>query len=252
MRGADGYNESLFSTVRLEEFVPQAHPLRQIRMWLDEALSKMDAKFSAMYEVDVKGGRPSIAPEKLMRAMLLQVLYSIRSERQLVEQISYNLLFRWFVGLTIEDEVWSHSVFSKNRDRLLEFDAVTDLFNATVEASQKRGPAFERVTCPQQTGPVRTRSFSEKKANMKKRFTEGQNIGFLKEAEAGMPVKELCRKHSFSDASLYAWRAKFGGMKVSEARRLKDLETENARLKKLLAEAMLDMEARKIVVKGRP
>lgn len=87
MRGADGYNESLFSTVRPEEFVPQAHPLRHIRTWLNEVLSKMDAKFSAMYEVDAKGGRPSITPEKLMRAMLLQVLYSIRSERQLVEQI---------------------------------------------------------------------------------------------------------------------------------------------------------------------
>ncbi len=107
MRGADGYNESLFSTVRLEELVPQAHPLRQVRIWLNEALSKMDAKFSAMYEVDAKGGRPSIAPEKLTRAMLLQVLYSIRSERQLVEQISYNLLFRWFVGLSIEETVWT-------------------------------------------------------------------------------------------------------------------------------------------------
>ncbi|MCA8023597.1 IS5 family transposase [Burkholderia metallica] len=139
MRGADGYNESLFSTVRLEEFVPQAHLLRQVRAWLNEALSKMDAKFSAMYEVDVKGGRPSIAPEKLMRAMLLQVLYSIRSERQLVEQISYSLLFRWFVGLSIEDSVWNHSVFSKNRDRLLEFDAVTELFNATVETARMRG-----------------------------------------------------------------------------------------------------------------
>ncbi|AJK45978.1 transposase, IS4 family [Burkholderia plantarii] len=105
MRGADGYNESLFSTVRLEEFVPQAHPLRQIRTRLNEALSKMDAKFSAMCEVDVKGGRPSITPEKLMRAMRLQVLYSICSERPLVEQISYNLLFRWFVGLSIEDAV---------------------------------------------------------------------------------------------------------------------------------------------------
>ena len=85
----------------------------------------MDTKFSAMYEADIKGGRPSIAPEKLMRAMLLQVLYSIRSERQLVEQIQYNLLFRWFVGLAIEDAVWNHSVFSKNRDRLIEHDAVT-------------------------------------------------------------------------------------------------------------------------------
>ncbi|VWC00262.1 transposase [Burkholderia lata] len=78
---------------------------------------------------------------------------------------------------------------------------------------------------------------------MKKRFTEQQIIGFMKEAEAGMPVKELCRKHGFSDASFYTWRANFGGMEVSEARRLKDLEVENAWLKKLLAEAMLDMEA---------
>ncbi len=103
MRGTDSYNESLFSTVRLEEFVPQAHPLRAIRTWMNQALADMEAKFSAMYEADVVGGRPSIAPEKLMRAMLLQVLYSVRSERQIVEQISYNLLFRWFVGLSIED-----------------------------------------------------------------------------------------------------------------------------------------------------
>ena len=139
MRGADSYNESLFSTIRLEAFVPADHPLRPIRAWFNEALTGLDAKFSAMYERDVKGGRPSIAPEKLMRAMLLQVLYSIRSERQLVEQISYNLLYRWFVGLAIEDTVWNHSVFSKNRDRLIAFDVVTDLFNATVEQAHGRG-----------------------------------------------------------------------------------------------------------------
>lgn len=139
MRGADSYSESLFTTVKLEAFVPANHPLRPIRSWVNDALSKMDGKFSAMYEADVKGGRPSIAPEKLMRAMLLQVLYSVRSERQLVEQITYNLLFRWFVGLSIEDTVWNHSVFSKNRDRLIEHDAVTDLFNATVEMAEQRG-----------------------------------------------------------------------------------------------------------------
>ncbi|MBZ8139659.1 IS5/IS1182 family transposase [Rubrivivax gelatinosus] len=138
MRGADSYNEALFSTVRLEDFVPAKHPLRVIRTWVNDALAKMDGKFSAMYEADVRGGRPSIAPEKLMRAMLLQVLYSVRSERQLVEQIQYNLLFRWFVGLAIEDAVWHHSVFSKNRDRLIEHDAVTDLFNETVEMAHKR------------------------------------------------------------------------------------------------------------------
>ena len=139
MRGADSYNEALFSTIRLEEFVPTNHPLRPIRTWLNAVLTKMDTRFSAMYEADVKGGRPSIAPEKLMRAMLLQVLYSIRSERLLVEQISYNLLFRWFVGLSIEDAVWNHSVFSKNRDRLITFDAVTELFNATVEMAATQG-----------------------------------------------------------------------------------------------------------------
>ena len=129
----------MFSTIKLEDFVPASHPLRAIRSWVNDALAKMDAKFSAMYEADIKGGHPSIAPEKLMRAMLLQVLYSVRSERQLVEQIQYNLLFRWFVGLAIEDAVWNHSVFSKNRGRLIEHDAVTDLFNATVEMAQERG-----------------------------------------------------------------------------------------------------------------
>ena len=113
MRGADSYNESLFSTVRLEEFVPAKHPLRAICTWVNDALAKMDEKFSAMYEADIKGGRPSIVPEKLMRAMLLQVLYSVRSERQLVEQIQYNLLFRWFVGLAIEDEVRQHRRLGK-------------------------------------------------------------------------------------------------------------------------------------------
>jgi transposase len=139
MRGRDGYNESLFSTVRLEDFVPADHPLRPIRAWINEALTRLDERFSAMYEADVKGGRPSIAPEKLVRAMLLQVLYSVRSERQLVEQINYNLLFRWFVGLAIEDPVWNHSVFSKNRNRLIEHDVVIALFNSTVAMAQAKG-----------------------------------------------------------------------------------------------------------------
>ena len=119
--------------------MPADHPLRAIRAWVNEALATMDVRFSAMYEADIRSGRPSIAPEKLMRAMPLQVFYSVRSERQLVEQINYNLLFRWFVGLSIDDMVWNHSVFSKNRDRLIEHDAVTQVFNATVEMAQARG-----------------------------------------------------------------------------------------------------------------
>jgi transposase len=139
MRGADTFSESLFTVAKLEDFVPADHPLRPIRQWINEALVQMDRRFAAMYEADIRGGRPSIAPEKLMRAMLLQVLYSIRSERQLVEQIRYNLLFRWFVGLAIDDAVWNHSVFSKNRDRLIEHDAVTELFQRTVQMAKERG-----------------------------------------------------------------------------------------------------------------
>jgi len=134
MRGADSYSENLFSTIRLDDFVPANHTLRAIRGWMNETLARMDERASAMYEADVRGGRPSIAPEELMRAMLLQVLFSIRSEQQLVEQINYNLLFRWFVGLSIDDAMWNHSVFSKDRDRLIEREAVTELFNATHES----------------------------------------------------------------------------------------------------------------------
>ncbi len=137
MRGGDNYTENLFSVVRLEDFVPSNHPLRPLRTWINEALQRMDPLFSQMYDTGLQGGRPSIAPEKLLRAMLLQVFYSIRSERQLVEQISYNLLFRWFVGLSIDDKVWNHSVFSKNRDRMLEHDVVTAFFNQVVEMAEQ-------------------------------------------------------------------------------------------------------------------
>jgi transposase len=124
MRGADGYTEAMFTMAKLVDFVPANHPLRPIRLWLNGALKRMDAVFTRMYESDAKGGRPIIAPEKLIRALLLQVLYSIRSERMLMEQISYNMLFRWFVGLAMDDAVWDHSTFSKYRDRLLVHDVI--------------------------------------------------------------------------------------------------------------------------------
>ena len=138
MRGSDGHNESLFSTVRLGDFVPTNDPLRPIRTWTTEALARMHECLSAMCEADVKGGRPSIAPETLVRALLLQVLYSVRTERQLVEQINYDLLFRRFVGLSIEDEAWNHAVFSKIRDRMIEHDLVIELFNATVNMARAK------------------------------------------------------------------------------------------------------------------
>lgn len=139
MRGADTFTESLFTLRKLEDFVPAEHPLRPIRQMVNAALVKMDELFSGMYEADVKGGRPSIAPEKLLRAMLLQVFYSVRSERQLMEQTQYNLLFRWFVGLSMDDAVWVPTVFTKNRERLIEHDAIIELFNLVLEQAEHKG-----------------------------------------------------------------------------------------------------------------
>ena len=138
MRGADTFTESLFTMRHLDDFVPANHPLRAIRVMVNAALVKMDALLSGMYEADIKGGRPSIAPEKLLRAMLLQIFYSVRSERQLMEQTQYNLLFRWFIGLSMDDAVWVPTVFSKNRERLIEHDAVVELFNQVLEMARQR------------------------------------------------------------------------------------------------------------------
>ncbi len=138
MRGADTFTESLFSMRHLDDFVPADHPLRVIRVMVNNALANMDGLFSQMYAADIKGGRPSIAPEKLLRAMLLQVLYSVRSERQIMEQTQYNLLFRWFIGLAMDDVVWVPTVFSKNRERLIEHDAVIEFFNQIVQQAQQQ------------------------------------------------------------------------------------------------------------------
>jgi transposase len=119
MRGSDKTSGSLFSYVDLEERIPARHPLRKIRQVVNDALVSLDAEFAALY---ADFGRPSIAPERLIRASLLQILFSIRSERQLMEQMQYNLMFRWFVGLGIDDAVWVPTVFTKNRDRLLTTD----------------------------------------------------------------------------------------------------------------------------------
>ena len=139
MRGADVLQESLFTVRKLDDFVPASHPLRPIRERVNEALARLDGLLAQMYADDAKGGRPSIAPEKLLRAMLLQVFYSIRSERQLMEQIQYNLLFRWFVGLAMDDAVWVPTVFSKNRDRLIEHDVIVALFNEVLAQADQEG-----------------------------------------------------------------------------------------------------------------
>src|SRR5215475_10487788 len=133
MRGEDHQQSELFSYGSLEERVPADHPLRPIRAMVDRALQNMSPRFDAIYGED---GRRSIPPERLLRALLLQVLYSIRSERMLMEQLAYNLLFRWFVGLEMDEPVWNHAVFSKNRERLLNQE-VARWFFARVLAQAK-------------------------------------------------------------------------------------------------------------------
>jgi transposase len=135
MRGSDGMQEGLFTLAKLEDFVPADHPLRAIRVVVNDALGGLNELFNSIY---ADSGRASIAPEKLLRAMLIQVFFSVRSERQLMEQIRYNLLFRWFIGLAIDDEVWDHSVFSKNRDRLLEHAVVERFFTEVMRLADQR------------------------------------------------------------------------------------------------------------------
>src|ERR1700744_5017257 len=134
MRGEDIQQSELFSYGSLEDRVPANHPLRAIRRMVDEALREMSTRFEEIYPED---GRRSIPPERLLRALLLQLLYAIRSERMLMEQLEYNLLFRWFVGLSANEPVWHPTVFTKNRDRLLE-GAVSEQFFSLIVTQARR------------------------------------------------------------------------------------------------------------------
>src|ERR1700681_857616 len=135
MRGEDQRSEVLFSYVRLESRTPADHPLRAIRTLIDEALNGLSRDFNKLYARD---GRPSIPPERLLRALLLQAFYTVRSERQLMEQLNYNLLFRWFVGLSADDQVWNARVFCKNRDRVLDGDIAAKFFASVLNLPQVR------------------------------------------------------------------------------------------------------------------
>ncbi len=135
MRGQDESSGNLFSYIDLEDRVPAKHPLRMIRGIVNEVLETLSGEFEAMYSYT---GRPSIPPEKLLRALLLQAFYTIRSERQLMEQLNFNLLFRWFVGLGLDDVVWDASSFAKNRDRLLDADVSAKLLRSVIEHRKVR------------------------------------------------------------------------------------------------------------------
>jgi transposase len=142
MRGDERFQDGIFSYVSLEQRVPQDHPLRAVRQLTDKVLQSLSGEFDQLYAAS---GRPSIAPEYILRALLLQVFYSVRSERLLVEQIDYNLLFRWFVGLGMDDAVWNHAVFSKNRDRLLTSE-VAQRFFAEVNRQARKFMSDEHFT----------------------------------------------------------------------------------------------------------
>jgi transposase len=133
MRGDDREPEAMFSYVSAEQRVPRDHPLRAIRTLVDEVLREMSREFDRLY---ARVGRPSIPPERLLRAQVLQVFYSIRSERLLMEQLDYNLLFRWFVGMDMDEPIWAPTVFSKNRDRLLNQDIARSFFRRIVERAK--------------------------------------------------------------------------------------------------------------------
>jgi transposase len=135
MRGIDTQQSELFSYGSIEDRIPPEHPLRPIRVMTDEALKQMSVRFDEIYGSE---GRPSIPPERLVRAVLLQMLYSVRSERMLMEQMQYNLLFRWFVGLSASEPVWHPTVFTKNRDRLLEGAVAEEFFSLIVEQARGR------------------------------------------------------------------------------------------------------------------
>src|SRR6266536_5031364 len=136
MRGKDEQQLDVFSYVSPEQRVPQDHPLRLLRAMTDEALRDLQPRFNKLY---ANTGRPSIAPEKLLRALLLQALYGKRSERLLMEELDYSLLFRWFVGLGIDEEVWDATVFSKNRDRLIEGEIAVRFFAAVRGQLERSG-----------------------------------------------------------------------------------------------------------------
>src|SRR5712692_5154033 len=136
MRGPDEKQGEVFSYVPLEDRIPRDHPLRRIRPMVDRGLQEMWSHFEALY---ARRGRPSIAPERLLRALLLQALFTIRSETQLMEQLDYNLLYRWFVGLGVDDPVWVPTVFTKNRDRLLEADVARKFLAELMDHKELRG-----------------------------------------------------------------------------------------------------------------
>jgi transposase len=191
MRGDERLQGGMFSYVTLEQRVPQDHPLREIRRLTDVVLASLSGAFDEMYSAS---GRPSIAPEYVLRALLLQAFYSVRSERQLVEQLDYNLLFRWFVGLGMDDAVWNHAVFSKNRDRLLTSEVAQQFF-AEVNKQAKRFMSDEHFT----VDGTLIQAWASQKSFRKKDGSDGDGTNFHRQQR----TNETHESTTDPDARLY-------------------------------------------------
>ena len=190
MRGHDLHQDAMFSYLSPEQRVPQDHPLRPIRRMTDQALQRLSPRFERMY-ADI--GRPSIAPEKLLRALLLQVLYTIRSERMLLEQLDYNLLFRWFVGLNMDDAVWVPTVFSKNRDRLLEGAVAEAFFDEVLrEAGEQELLSEEHFT----VDGTLLEAWASQKSFQRKDAPEGPPAGGSGQSHGGLPQREADQRNA--------------------------------------------------------
>ena len=186
MRGADVTQERLFSYVTPEAFVPHAHPLRPIREIVNAALREMDGTFAAMY---APGGRESIPPEQLLRGLLLQTLYGLRSERLLCEQLGYNLLYRWFVGLSLESAAWDHSTYSKNRDRLIEHQVIRELFERVLDRAREADLLLPTHAGPE-IGVASTKAFTTQLAALAllhARAAERPRRGRQRDADQRLP-----------------------------------------------------------------
>jgi len=215
MRGNDKQQAYMFSYLSPEERVPQDHPLRLIKTMVNEILRQMSPEFQRMYAGE---GRPSIAPEKLLRALLLQALFSVRSERRLMEELEYNLLFRWFVGLNMDDPVWVPTTFSKNRERLLQGAAVEKLFARVAEYAQALDLASDEHFTVDGTlieAWASQKSFKPKSENLNPRDGDNQDGGRNQEvdfkgeqrcnethASVTDPQARLCRKGPGKEARL--------------------------------------------------
>jgi transposase len=191
MRGDERLQGGMFSYVTLEQRVPEDHPLREIRRLTDVVLASLSGAFDEMYSAS---GRPSIAPEYVLRALLLQAFYSVRSERQLVEQLDYNLLFRWFVGLGMDDAVWNHAVFSKNRDRLLTSEVAQQFF-AEVNKQAKRFMSDEHFT----VDGTLIQAWASQKSFRKKDGSDGDGTNFHRQQR----TNETHESTTDPDARLY-------------------------------------------------